>query len=156
FGKLADLGVTHRLGGQVRRKLALSSWPDAKDDVPAGNGESNRTAVIGFDHREGKIHSRGHPGGGRNAALLDAESRAIYLDRRTEPLERLDRTPMGGRAAMVERTSRGQKERTAADRREPRHATDCAADDPRDRTARELGAHAQLTAHRHERVDTRK
>jgi len=81
LGKSSDLGVTHRLRGQLRGKLALTSGPDAKNDMPPGNGECNCAAVVGFDHRQRQIHPCGHAGGGPNAAILDMDSIAVDVDR---------------------------------------------------------------------------
>ena len=79
-----DLGVAGRLCRKLGRKLALSAGPNTKDDVAAGDGERDGTAMVGFDHGKRQVHARCDAGRCPHPVVLDVNGVAIDLDRRDE------------------------------------------------------------------------
>ena len=105
LGEPRDLGIVRRLGGELRRELTLSARANSKNDMAPGDGERDRAAMIGFDHRQSEVHTGGNAGRRPHAPILDVDGIAIDLDVGTKPFQRLHGTPMRRRSTSVESTS---------------------------------------------------
>ena len=155
LGELADLDVAERLRGELGGKLALAAGPDPEDDVSAGDGEGNRAAEVGLDHRQRQVHPGSDACRGPHAAVLDMDGVVLDGNAGAELSERVELAPMRGCPPAVQRAGRGQEESAAAHRGDAGNASDRPGDDIRDRAARELRTHARVAACREQRVRTR-